>query len=655
MEFILTFFLMLVTILSALILTSVTSRVATAEKLSAKELTGLWEAKRRFGPDVRDSLLIKQTDGGLRAQVSAANSTDPLIGIWSKVMRFNDSSPRELVVSRTRSTWRVKSGGREATYDEQSPDRVTIPGHGTFRGSFDARANVINGFWVEPVGTLSGLQNPYDPQSFASPVTFTASGKNRWKGTVRPIEQRITVYAKIFQAADGNLQAVFRNPEANMVGGAMQYRVTREGDTVVFTAGPDPAKPTVRFTGTVSASPDRLRVLWRDLEGTIELERRMPADVTGFFPRPSGSPKYVYREPASTRDGWRTARASDLGMDETKLARAVQQIIDIDPAGARPWMIHSIAIAYKGKLVLDEYFFDNRRDEPHDTCSASKMFSSVILGTLVKDGVDISPTAKVFDVMAPRGPFANPDPRKANITLEHLLTHSSGLACDDNSGTSPGDENKVQNDRKRPDWAKVTLDLPMEFEPGTHYAYCSMSVNLGGAVLSQKMGEFLPAIFDRQVARPLQFGPYHWNLMTNGEGYLGGGVWVRTRDFLKIGQAYLDGGMWNGRRLVNADWVKYSWSPRARISPETTGITGDAFRNSYIEGDEGLAWHFVNVKSDDKTYPAIHTNGNGGQLLLLLPQFDLAVMFTGGNYGQGLWGYERDKIVRDIIIPAIPK
>ncbi len=38
------------------------------------------------------------------------------------------------------------------------------------------------------------------------------------------------------------------------------------------------------------------------------------------------------------------------------LARTVQKIIDVDPAGARPWLIHSMAIAYRGRLVLDEYF-----------------------------------------------------------------------------------------------------------------------------------------------------------------------------------------------------------------------------------------------------------------------------------------------------------
>lgn len=35
----------------------------TAQANSAKELVGLWGAKRRFGPDVRGTLLIRQTGG----------------------------------------------------------------------------------------------------------------------------------------------------------------------------------------------------------------------------------------------------------------------------------------------------------------------------------------------------------------------------------------------------------------------------------------------------------------------------------------------------------------------------------------------------------------------------------------------------------------
>ncbi|MBA3811881.1 MAG: beta-lactamase family protein, partial [Caulobacteraceae bacterium] len=334
-------------------------------------------------------------------------------------------------------------------------------------------------------------------------------------------------------------------------------------------------------------------------------------------------------------------------------ARAVRRIADVDPASGRPWMIHSMAIAYRGKLVSDEYFYGHGPGEPHDTRSASKTFSSVMLGGLMMGGARVSPRTRVYDVMAPLGPFAHADPRKGRITLGHLLTHSAGLACDDNAEASPGNEDMIEADRTHPNWARVTLDLPMQFEPGAHYAYCSMNINFAGAVLAHVSGEWLPALFDRTVARPLQFGPYYWNLMGNGEGYLGGGVFVRPRDFLKLGQAYLDGGVWNGRRIVTAAWVKESLAPHAHISPATTGLEGDAFREVYYDVDEGWAWHRIGVKSGDRTWPAWHANGNGGQLLIVVPQFDLAVMFTAGNYQQGLWNRERDDIVGGLIIPAI--
>jgi hypothetical protein len=111
--------------------------------------------------------------------------------------------------------------------------------------------------------------------------------------------------------------------------------------------------------------------------------------------------------------------------------------------------------------------------------------------------------------------------------------------------------------------------------------------------------------------------------------------------------------VWNGRRIATGAWVKDAWAPHAHISEETTGVTGEAFANAYYDVDEGYAWHHITVKSGDRKYPAYHGNGNGGQLLLVVPQFDLVAMFTGGNYRQGLWNRERDDILGEMIIPAL--
>jgi CubicO group peptidase (beta-lactamase class C family) len=293
---------------------------------------------------------------------------------------------------------------------------------------------------------------------------------------------------------------------------------------------------------------------------------------------------------------------------------------------------------------------------PHDMRSASKTFSSVILGAVMEAGAKISPRTKIYEVMAPLGPFGNPDPRKERITLAHVLTHTTGLACDDNAGSpSPGGEDVMQSQRAQPDWWKFTLDLPAVHEPGTRYAYCSGGISLAGGALTYATGEWLPALFDRTIARPLEFRDWYWNLMANGEGYVGGGTFVRPRDFLKVGQAYLDGGRWKGRRIASEAWVREAWAPQVQISPETTGVSGDRFAQAYYEVPEGFAWHHIKVKSGDRTYDARHGNGNGGQLLLVVPEFDLVAMFTAGNYRQGLWNRERDDIVGEMILPALPR
>jgi CubicO group peptidase (beta-lactamase class C family) len=304
--------------------------------------------------------------------------------------------------------------------------------------------------------------------------------------------------------------------------------------------------------------------------------------------------------------------------------------------------------------VLEEYFFGHGRETPHDVRSAGKTFASVLLGAATMRGARISPETRVYDLFRPRGPFANPDPRKDRITLAHLLTHTAGLACDDNDPDSPGNEGTLWSQEGQPDWWRYTLDLPLAHDPGWRYAYCSANINLAGGALAVATGTWLPELFDREVARPLQFGRYHWNLAPNGEGYLGGGAFLRPRDLLKVGQAYLDGGVWRGRRIVDAAWIRRSTTPRVEINEETTGLSAESFGNFYGHGQDALAWHANPLSYRGRRYFAYAATGNGGQILLVVPELDLAVVFTGGNYRQGgVWGRWGPDIVGGEIIPAI--
>ena len=577
----------------------------------------------------------------------------PPLGLWYYHQRFDTGPGGALTIVHRGARWTLKLGSASLKTNIEGHNLIfSLPNGDSFRGTFDHAG--LHGFWIRrPI--FEDARYPLgQTQAYATPLRFQSSGSDQWRAEVKPLDDTFTLYLKIFQDPDGSVKAAFRNPEQNSHGVAMRWSVSRSGNKLQFTGRRDPSQPEVRMDATLYRSGDSIVLFWQDMNHRLVLHRASPEEARYFLAREPGA-KYVYRVPDGNSDGWQVVPAGQLGIDEVALARAVQRVVDMDPTSARPWPIHSMSIAYKGKLVLDEYFYGYNADEPHDTRSASKTFSSIMLGALIREGASLSPQTKVLQVMAPAGPFANPDQRKEQITLGHLLTHSAGLACDDNAESSPGNEDMIESDRSRPDWTKRTLDLPMAFAPGAHYAYCSMNINLAGAVLSQATGEWLPALFDRTVAKPLQFGAYHWNLAANGEGYMGGGVFVRPRDFLKIGQAYLDGGAWNHRRIVDASWVNDSWSPHAHISPATTGLAGDAFLESYYEVDEGWAWHMIGIKTTDKIYPALHANGNGGQLLIVVPELDLAVMFSAGAYGTGLWNAERDNIVGGMIIPALPK
>ena len=142
--------------------------------------------------------------------------------------------------------------------------------------------------------------------------------------------------------------------------------------------------------------------------------------------------------------------------------------------------------------------------------------------------------------------------------------------------------------------------------------------------------------------------------MPTGEGYLGGGAFLRPRDLLKVGQAYLDGGAWHGRRIVDPSWVKLSTAPRVAINPATTGLDPQKFPEFYGEGVDAHAWHLSELRSGDRAYRDYAASGNGGQLLIVVPDLELAVVFTAGNFQQGgIWSRFRSEIVPKEIIPAI--
>src|SRR4026208_521045 len=90
----------------------------------------------------------------------------------------------------------------------------------------------------------------------------------------------------------------------------------------------------------------------------------------------------------------------------------------------------------------------------------------------------------------------------------------------------------------------------------------------------------------------------------------------RPRVCMKLGQLMLDGGRWHGKRVLDADFAKRAGSP-----------LHDLNNIQY-----GYLWWNIEYPYKDRKLRAYFAGGNGGQLVLVVPDLDLVVATYGGNY-----------------------
>lgn len=566
-----------------------TPAIAAAQADSS--LAGVWEAKRRFGPDVRGTLLIERLPDGWRAEIA---------GIVVQPRIADSTVAFEL------------PGGR-----------------GAFRGRFASAGGGILGQWIQP-GTVSN-GTPY-----ASPVELARDGA-LWRGEVVPLDDEFTFYLVVRPRADGSLGAFLRNPERNLGRQLRVDRVERDGEAVrlVGTRG-GAAQEQVLASGTLRE--ERLALEFPARGGTYDFHRLAPGEVSDFHPRGTPDAGYAYRPPPDLGDGWPTGTLDEAGISRDGMERWMRTVIRTPDDSVTTPRIHGVIIARHGRLVLEEYFHGESRDRAHDTRSAAKVLASTLAGAAIRDGAPLRLDSPIYAVMNGGAFPAGLEPRKQAITLEHLLTMASGLDCDDGNPRSRGNEETMLDQAQEPDYYRYTLAVGTVRDPGRQAVYCSGQPNLAGGVVSRAAGRPLPELMQDLVGRPLRMGRYYMPLAPAGDAYLGGGVRFRLRDFARIGEMYLRDGRWDGRQVLSPEWVRRATSPLYAMG-----------RLRY-----GFYWYVIELPYRDGTIQAFYAGGNGGQTLMVVPGLDLVIAIFAGNYADTprTLAYQQVVIPRDIL-PAV--
>ena len=348
--------------------------------------------------------------------------------------------------------------------------------------------------------------------------------------------------------------------------------------------------------------------------------------------------------PAATpSDGWPRAEPAAVHISGERLAAMEKAIRAGDFK-----QVTSVLVARDGKLVYERYFDDGGAERLRNTRSATKTITGILVGLAIDRGKLSGVDAKAMDFFPDLQPVANPDPRKAQITVEDFLTMSSLLECDDENQFSRGNEERMYLVE---DWVKFTLDLPIRGFPawipkpadspyGRSWSYCTAGATTLGPLLERALKQPVQDFARDALFTPLGITRVEWQFQPLGPAMTGGGLALRSRDLAAIGQLYLNGGTWDGKRIVSADWVARSIAPHA---------------NAREDIDYGYLWWLPTFHVGGRDWKAFAMYGAGGNKVYVFPAERLVVVVTTTNFRVHGASDLTDKLLTDYVLGAVGK
>ena len=143
---------------------------------------------------------------------------------------------------------------------------------------------------------------------------------------------------------------------------------------------------------------------------------------------------------------------------------------------------------------------------------------------------------------------------------------------------------------------------------------------------------------------PLGTDPIEWRRFDTGVIATSGEQQMTPRDMVKFGLLYLNDGVWNGRQIVPKAWVEKSATPYAgnqgiKVPGEDAGRVGYSY-----------SWWTKQHSDSGRRLNTFWASGWGGQKILVIPELDTVVVFTGANYTSKITTW---RMLEKYVFPAI--
>ena len=292
--------------------------------------------------------------------------------------------------------------------------------------------------------------------------------------------------------------------------------------------------------------------------------------------------------------------------------------------------MHSFLLCKDDCLVAEGYYAPVKKDDLHRMFSVTKSFVSIAIGLLQEEGrlsLDDS-IVKFFPEYVPNTCEAHP--WLLATTIRDMLSMRSCHA----STTYDKFSSKT-------DWVKSFFTVAPTHKPGTVFHYDTSATHTLCALVEKLTGMKMLDYLRNKVLNEIGFSKEAYCL-TDGFGVSmgGSGLMATSRDLMCFALLILHNGNLNGKQYISADYIKEATSFQT-----ATCVTGPIPSES-----QGYGLQFWTGE-----HGSIVCYGMGGQLAILLPKYNTAIVTTADTQGyQGGNQVIYDAIFRHIL-PELEK
>ncbi|HKY54404.1 MAG TPA: serine hydrolase [Anaerolineales bacterium] len=318
---------------------------------------------------------------------------------------------------------------------------------------------------------------------------------------------------------------------------------------------------------------------------------------------------------------WEEGSPQEHGIQDDRLWLADQTIRRNLPN------VHSLLVIRNGAIVFEQYYQGHSSNSIFDIRSVTKSFISTLIGIAVKEEYIPDLDQNILSYF-PEDKTANMDPRKAAITIRHLLMMKSGLAWDE--------EQDFEQLYSSENWVRYLFNLLMREVPGLVFNYNSGASHILSALIHRATGMTALEFAQRRLFSRLGIGNHSWASDPMGVTIGYADLLLTARDLAKLGLLYINHGRWNGDQLLTPEYIRAAttaWSPGG--FPE--------------EAEYGYHWWAL----PSETHSSYFAAGYGGQYLWIAPDLDLIVVTTAEPWLPPSLIQDHLFLITDFVVPSV--